>query len=162
MLKEKIEAAFNEQMNAEMYSSYLYLAMGAHLATQGLGGMAHWMRGQSAEEWEHAMKFFDFILDRGGSPKLRAIDSPPSSFGAPVEVFEMVLEHEQKVTGLIHDLVDLADAEKDHASGPFLDWFVSEQVEEEKTAGDILDQLRMVGDQPAGLMMMDRALAARA
>lgn len=162
MLNDKVEAAFNEQMNAEMYSSYLYLAMGAHLATQGLGGMAHWIRGQSSEEWEHAMKFFDFILDRGGAPKLRAIDSPPSSFGSPVEVFEAVLEHEQKVTGLIHDLVDLTSAEKDHASGPFLAWFVTEQIEEEKTAGDILDQLRMVGDQPAGMMMMDRSLAARA
>jgi ferritin len=161
MLSQTVEDAFNEQANAEMYSSYLYLSMSAHFASQGLNGIANWMRQQSVEEWAHAMKFFDFVLDRGGRPKLHAIDEPPSNFGSPAEVFDLVVGHEEKVTGLIHALVELTTQEKDHASGPFLAWFVSEQVEEEKSAGEIRDQLRMIGDQPAGLMMMDRALAAR-
>lgn len=124
--------------------------------------MSHWMRQQSIEEWAHAMKFFDFILDRGGSPQLRAIDQPSVHAGSPLEVFERVLEHERKVTAMIHALVDLTTEEKDHACGPFLQWFVAEQVEEEKTAGELVEQLKMAGDQPAVLMMMDRAMGARA
>jgi ferritin len=161
MISQTVEDAFNEQTNAEMYSSYLYLSMSAHFAGKGLNGFATWMRMQASEEWIHAMKFFDFILDRGGQPRLRAIDEPAASFGTAAEVFDLVVAHEEKVTGLIHDLVDLTTKERDHASAPFLQWFVAEQVEEEKTATEIRDQLRMIGDEQAMLMMIDRELGTR-
>lgn len=162
MISTTVEEAFNAQMNAEMYSSCLYLSMSGQLAAEGLNGMAHWMRMQASEEWIHGMRFFDFILDRGGLPRLRAIDEPPASFGSPRETFEAVLVHEQKVTGMIHDLVDLTTQERDHASAPFLQWFVAEQVEEEKTASDILEQLQRIGDEQALLVMIDRELGSRA
>lgn len=161
MLSEKIEEALNDQMNAEMYSSYLYLAMSADFASRSLNGFAHWMRLQAHEESLHAMKFFDFILDRGGKANLKAIDAPPATFGTPLEAFTAVLEHERKVTDLIHRLVELTTREGDHASAPFLQWFVAEQVEEEKTASDIMDQLRLVGDQAAGIFMIDQLLGGR-
>ena len=162
MLTKKVEKAFNEQVNAEMYSSYLYLAISAHFASQSLNGFAHWMRMQADEETMHAMKFFDFILDRGGKPTLKAIAAPLADFGAPSEAFTTVLDHERKVTSLIHGLVDVTAKEGDHASAPFLQWFVSEQVEEEKNAQEIVDQLKLVGDQPASLFMIDQMLGQRA
>ena len=161
MLSTTIEDALNEQMNAEMYSSYLYLSMSGYFAGRSMNGLANWMRVQAEEEWAHGMKFFTFLLDRGGKPVLKQIDQPPTEFGSPADCFEQVLAHEQKVTGLIHSLVKLASDENDIASGPFLDWFVDEQVEEEKAASEILDQLRMVGDNPAALFMIDQALGSR-
>jgi ferritin len=161
MLTQKVEKAFNEQVNAEMYSSYLYLSMSAHFASRSLNGFAHWMRMQADEESMHAMKFFDFILDRGGKPTLKAIEAPPADFGTPSEAFTTVLEHERKVTALIHGLVDVTAKEGDHASAPFLQWFVSEQIEEEKNAQEIVDQLKLVSDQPASLFMLDQMLGQR-
>ena len=161
MLTKKVEKAFNEQLNAEVYSSYLYLSMSAHFAGQSLNGFAHWMKLQADEEYVHGMKFFDFILDRGGKPTLKAIEAPPADFGTPVEAFTTVLEHERKVTSLIHGLVDVTAKEGDHASSPFLQWFVAEQVEEEKNAQEILDQLKLIGDQPAALFMIDQMLGQR-
>ena len=161
MLSKTIEDALNEQMNAEMYSSYLYLSMSGYFAGRSMNGLANWMKLQADEEWVHGMKFFTFLLDRGGKPVLKRIDEPPAEFGTPAECFEQVLGHEQKVTGMIHNLVKLANDENDIASGPFLDWFVDEQVEEEKNASEILDQLKMVGDNPAALFMVDQMLGGR-
>jgi len=158
MLTKKIEKAFNEQLNAEVYSSYLYLAMSAHFAGQSLNGFAHWMKLQADEEYAHGMRFFDFILDRGGKPTLKAIEAPPADFGTPLEVFTTVLEHERKVTALIHGLVDVTAKEGDHASSPFLQWFVAEQVEEEKTARSILEQVKMVKPNSPALFFVDRHL----
>ena len=161
MLTQKVEEAFNEQLNAELYSSYLYLSMSAHFAAQSLNGFAHWMKLQADEEYAHGMKFFDFMLDRGGKPTLKAIEAPPAAFGTPVEAFATVLDHERKVTALIHGLVDVTAKEGDHASAPFLQWFVAEQVEEEKSAQEIGDQLKLIGDQPAALFMIDQMLGQR-
>ncbi len=161
MLNEKIEAAFNDQINAEMYSAYLYLSMSAYFAATGMAGFANWMRVQAQEEMVHAMKFFDHISERGGRVALKAIDGPPTEWDSPVAAFEHVYEHERKVTGLINGLVDLAIEEKDHASRSFLQWFVDEQVEEEDSASTVLDRLKLIGDSGNGLFMMDRELGQR-
>jgi ferritin len=161
MLNKKIEKAFNEQMNAEMYSAYLYLSMGAYFQSVGMPGFASWMRVQAQEEMVHAMKFFDHINERGGRVTLKAIDGPPTEWDSAVAVFEHVYEHEQKVTGLISGLVNLAIEEKDHASRSFLQWFVDEQVEEEDSASTVLDRLKLIGDSGNGLFMMDGELGQR-
>lgn len=161
MLNKKIEAAFNEQMNAEMYSAYLYLSMGAYFESTGMAGFANWMRVQAQEEMVHALKFFDHINERGGRVRLKAIDGPENEWDSPVAAFEHVYEHEQKVTGLINNLVNLAVEEKDHASRSFLQWFVDEQVEEEDSASTVLDRLKLIGDNGNGLFMMDRELGQR-
>lgn len=161
MLSEKMEKTLNEQVNAELYSSYLYLAMSAHFASYDLMGFANWMRIQAQEELTHAMKFYDFILERDGRVVLVAIETPPSSWTSSAAVFEEVYSHEQKVTSLIHGLVDLANTERDHATRNFLEWFVSEQVEEEASAKGVLQRLRLAGEAPAALFMMDNELAAR-
>lgn len=161
MLNKKIEKAFNEQMNAEMYSAYLYLSMGAYFQSVGMPGFANWMRVQAQEEMVHAMKFFDHINERGGRVTLKAIDGPPTEWDSAVAVFEHVYEHEQKVTGLINNLVNLAIEEKDHASRSFLQWFVDEQVEEEDSASTVLDRLKLIGDSGNGLFMMDGELGQR-
>jgi ferritin len=161
MLKKKIEAAFNEQMNAEMYSAYLYLSMAAYFESTGMPGFANWMRVQAQEEMVHAMKFFDHIIERGGRVTLKAIEGPETEWDSPVKVFEHVYQHEQKVTGLINNLVDLAIEESDHASRSFLGWFVDEQVEEEDSASTVLDRVKMIGGSGNGLFMMDRELGQR-
>lgn len=161
MLNKKIEKAFNEQMNAEMYSAYLYLSMGAYFQSVGMPGFANWMRVQAQEEMVHAMKFFDHINGRGGRVTLKAIDGPPTEWDSAVAVFKHVYEHEQKVTGLINNLVNLAIEEKDHASRSFLQWFVDEQVEEEDSASTVLDRLKLIGDSGNGLFMMDGELGQR-
>jgi ferritin len=158
----KIEQAFNDQINAEYFSAYLYLSMANHFANVNLEGMSHWMRLQWGEEQQHALKFVDFVHDRGGTVKLTAIEGPDTEWDSPLAVFEQVLEHEQKVTGLINDLVDLAVAESDHAANAFLQWFVSEQVEEEATAQGIVDKLKIISDSGAALLMLDAQLGARA
>ena len=161
MLSKKVQDALNDQINAEYYSSYLYLSMAAHCEAINLQGFAHWMRIQTQEEMTHATKFFDFVLDRGGRVELKPIQGPPISWPSPVAVFEDTLEHERLITGRINKLVDLAIAESDHATNAFLQWFVNEQVEEESTADNILRQLKLVKDSPGGLFMLDRELATR-
>jgi ferritin len=161
MLSEKMENALNGQLNAEMYSGYMYLSMNAYFKSINLDGFANWMYYQAQEELTHAMKFYDFIISRGGRVKLAQIDAPPNSWDSPLAVFEATLAHEQKVTGLINDLVEKALEEHDHASNIFLQWFVSEQVEEEESVGGVLEQLKLMGEAKGGLFMMDRELAKR-
>ena len=161
MLTEKMQKALNGQLNAELYSSYLYLSMNAYFKSVNLDGFANWMYYQAQEELEHSMKFYDFIIQRGGKVELTQIGAPPTEWSSPLAVFEATLEHEQKVTGLINDLVDVAHEESDHATNIFLQWFVSEQVEEEESVGGVLEQLKLMGDAQGGLFMMDRELAKR-
>ena len=161
MLGKKIQDAMNEQIKNEFYSAYQYLSMAAYCESMNLPGFAHWMRAQSREETEHAMKFFDFVLDRGGRVVLQAMEQPVVEFGSPLEVFERTLEHERKVTAMINDLYGLALRENDYASQTFLQWFVTEQVEEEKNAGDVVETLKMIGDKSEALFLLDRELGQR-
>jgi ferritin len=161
MLSEKMQDAINGQLNAELYSSYLYLSMNAYFKSINLDGFAHWMYYQAQEELAHAMKFYDFINQRGGRVDLLKIEAPPLQWDSPRAVFEATLEHEQKVTGLINKLVELALAEHDHATNIFLHWYVTEQVEEEENVGGVLEQLKLMGDAKGGLFMIDRELAKR-
>jgi ferritin len=162
MLSTKMQDALNSQVTREFYASQLYLAMSAHFEALNLRGFAHWMRVQSEEEREHALKLFDFILERGGSVELGAIEQPPSEFGAPVEIFGASLAHERKVTGWINDLYAHAAAENDYASQVFLQWFIEEQVEEESNASTMIDRLTMAGDNKAALLMLDAEVKDRA
>src|ERR687895_1593407 len=161
MFGEAIQDAMNEQMKNEFYAAYQYLSMAAYCESENLPGFAHWMRAQAREETEHAMKFYDFILDRNGRVVLQAIEGPVVEFGSPLEVFEQALEQEQKVTAMINDLYGLAVRENDYASQTFLQWFVTEQVEEEKNAGDVVETLKMVGDKSEALFLLDRELGQR-
>ena len=161
MLNKKMQEAINSQINAEIYSSYLYLSMSAYFESINLSGFASWMRAQAQEEMVHAMKFYDYVNERGGRVILGPIDAPPSEWESAVSVFDATYKHEQKVTGLINDLVDLAIEEKDHATNNLLQWFVSEQVEEEASASGVLNKAKLTGDAPGGLFMLDQELGAR-
>ncbi|MCP4612571.1 MAG: ferritin [Planctomycetes bacterium] len=161
MISKKMEEALNEQVNAELYSSYLYLSMESFFKSQNLNGFANWMRIQTQEEVMHATKMYDFINERGGRALLKAIEGPPTEWESTLAVFKAVYEHEQKVTGLVNNLVDLAITEKDHATNSFLQWFVNEQVEEEASADEIVQQLKMVEKAPGGIFMFDRELGQR-
>lgn len=162
MLKKSIEKAFNEQINAETYSAYLYWSMSAWCEANNLPGFANWMRIQAQEEMTHALKFYTHILERGGQVKLTAIEGPETEWKDIEAVFAATLKHENYVTERINALVDLAIKEKDHASNQYLQWFVNEQVEEEKNAEQILGQLKIMGKQPgAALYMLDKEMAAR-
>jgi ferritin len=161
MLAEKMQKALNGQLNAELYSAYLYLAMNAYFKSVNLDGFANWMYYQAQEELMHSMKFYDFIIQRGGKVQLTEVKAPPTAWDSPLAVFEATLAHEQKVTGLINDLVDIALEARDHATQIFLQWFVSEQVEEEESVGSVLEQLKLMGEAQGGLFMMDRELANR-
>jgi len=161
MLGKAVQDAMNEQIKNELYSAYQYLSMAAYCESVNLPGFARWMRVQAREETEHAMKFYDFILDRNGRVVLQAIEGPVVEFGSPLEVFEQALEHEQRVTGMINDLYELAVGENDYASQTFLQWFVREQVEEEKNAGDVVETLKMVGDRSEAIFLLDRELGQR-
>jgi ferritin len=161
LLGKAVEEAMNEQIKNELFSAYQYLSMAAYCESENLPGFAQWMRAQSQEETVHAMKFYDFVLERNGRVVLRAIDEPLVEFGSPLEVFERALEHEQKVTAMINDLYGLALRENDYASQTFLQWFVTEQVEEEKNAGDVVETLRMIGDGSEALFLLDRELGQR-
>ena len=161
MISEKMQDAISGQLNAELYSSYLYLSMNAYFKSINLDGFANWMHYQAQEELTHAMKFYDFINQRGGRVNLLQIEAPPAQWNSPQAVFEATLEHEQKVTGLINELVELALSEHDHASNIFLQWFVSEQVEEEENVTGVLEQLKLMGEAKGGLFMIDRELAKR-
>jgi ferritin len=160
-MNEKIEKALNEQINYEMYSAYLYLSMAAYCAGKSLPGMASWMRVQFEEETYHALRLFDYITDRGGQVSLGKIDQPPADWDSPLAVFEDVCEHEHKVTVRINNLMDLAISESDHATNAALQWYVSEQVEEEATVGEIRDKLKLIGSEGGGLFMIDKELAGR-
>jgi len=161
MLSEKMEKALNDQIQAEMYSAYLYLSMEAYFQSVNLNGFAAWMRAQTQEEMVHAMKFYDFICERGGKVILQAIDAPPSEWDSPLAAFEGAYEHEQMVTARINDLVDVAIAERDHATNNFLQWFVAEQVEEEDSTNAVVHQVKLVGEAQGGLFMLDRELGQR-
>jgi ferritin len=161
MLSKEMENALNGQLNAEYYSSYLYLSMAAYFEATNLPGMATWMRIQAQEEEMHALKFFDFICDRGGRVTLAQIDAPETQWESALAAFQAAYAHEQKVTGLINDLVKMAKDEGDAATDIFLQWFVTEQVEEEKSADDIVHKLAMIQKAPHLLLMMDKELGAR-
>lgn len=161
MLKQKLQDALNQQINAELYSAYLYAAMKQYFMSINLKGFAHWMDMQVKEETAHAARIAMYVNDRGGRVILKAIDGPPAEWESPLICFDEVLKHEQKVTGLINDLVTLALEEKDHASTNFLQWFVSEQVEEEASADDVRHQLAMAGNNTSALLMLDRELGQR-
>jgi len=161
MLSKKMTAALNAQVVAELYSSYLYVAMSAWLQTEGHLGGAHWMSLQAREEIYHATKLYNYILDRGAEVKLGPIEAPPAKWKSPLEVFEKAYAHEQKVTGLINNLMTLAKAENDHAAEIFLQWFVTEQVEEEASAQEVIQKYKLAAGQGAGLFMIDQELAAR-
>jgi ferritin len=162
MLSKTIQDAINGQINKELYSSYLYLSMATYYAESNLPGFAAWMRVQSSEEYAHAMKFYGYVIERNGHVELEAIEKPLSKFKSPVDVFKQVLEHEQKVTGMINKIYELAAKEKDYPTQIMLEWFITEQLEEEKSAGDIFEELKMIGESSVSLIMMDRQLAARA
>jgi ferritin len=161
MKKSKMLQAMNAHIAHEFYSAYLYLSMSAYFESINLPGSASWMRMQYQEEVEHGMKFFDFIHDVGGQVELQAIAKPSSKCKSPLDAFEQALAHEKKVTSMIHGVYDLAVKEKDYAAQIFLQWFVTEQVEEEKTASDVIEQLKMVGDFKPSLLELDRHLAKR-
>jgi ferritin len=161
MLNPKIQDAFNKQINAELYSAYFYLAMGAHFEAASFRGMAAWMRAQAREEVTHAMRFYEFINDRDGRVVLSQIDAPKAQWKSPLEVFEDAYKHEVKVTGMLNDLSSLAQSERDHVADGFLKWFLNEQVEEESTAMTIRDKLRLAGDSGAALFILDEELGRR-
>lgn len=161
MLSKKMEKALNQQVNAEMYSAYLYLSMESYFKSMNLNGFANWMRTQTQEEMSHAMKIYDYVNERGGRILLKPIEGPQTKWDSPLAVFEAVLAHEKKVTGLINKLVDLAIEQKDHATNSFLQWFVTEQVEEESSADDNVQKLKMMKNAPGGMFMLDRELGQR-
>jgi ferritin len=161
VLSQTMEGALNEQLKQELYSAYLYLSMAAYCDASSLPGFAHWMERQAEEEREHAMRFYRFIQDRGGRVRLQAIPQPSIDFDSPLAVFEQALAHEQEVTSMIDQLYARAGADGDHASQAFLQAFISEQVEEERTATQMVETLRMAGDNKAALLMLDRELAQR-
>jgi ferritin len=161
MLKEKVMNAINDQINAEFYSAYLYLSMAAWFENKGLSGFANWMRIQYQEETAHAMKFFDYVVERGGRVILTPITSVETDFISVVEIFEKALAHEEYITDRINKIMDVAIAESDYASRSFLDWFVDEQVEEEANVNEILDTLRLIDGKGNGLFMLDREMKQR-
>lgn len=161
MLKEKMEKALNEQINKELYSSYLYLSMCAYAQSLGLQGVANWMKVQAKEELTHANKFFDYIIERNGKVVLSAIENVPVEFGNVIEMFEKTLSHENYVTDSINNLVDISIEVSDHATRSMLMWYVDEQVEEEANAQAIIDQLKLVEGKGQGLYLIDKELATR-
>lgn len=161
MLSEKIQDAFNDQLNAETFSAYLYWSMSAYFEDLNLVGFASWMRAQAQEEMVHAMKFYTFINERGGRVLLAALEAPQTKWESPLAAFEAAYEHECYISGRINDLVDLAATEKDHAANAFLQWFVNEQVEEESSVDAVVQQLKLMAEAPGGLFMLDRELGTR-
>lgn len=161
MIGKKMQGALNGHVQAEVSSSYLYLSMSAWCEAKAWKGFARWLRVQQEEELSHAKKLLDFLLARGGEAKLGAVEAPPSSWGSVLEVFEKVLEHERGVTAAVNELHSLAVAEKDTAAAVFLQWFVSEQVEEEANVQEIVDRLRMVGDRQGAALYLDKEYGKR-
>ena len=161
MIGKAMQDAINEQINKELFSSYLYLSMAAHFEDANLPGFAHWMRIQEAEEREHAMKFYDFILERGGKVALKAIDAPKTEWASTMEVMEEVAAHEAKVTASIYALYELALKEKDYPAQVMLQWFITEQVEEEKNAAEIVASLKMIEAHETAVLQLDHRLSKR-
>jgi ferritin len=161
MIGKKMEKALNDQINAELYSAYIYLAMAAYFESENLTGSASWMGVQTQEETAHAMKIYDFVNERGGRVTLQAIEKPPKGWKSPLEAFEAAYKHEKYITGHINKLVDLAIQEKDHATNAFLQWFVNEQVEEETSVDAVVQNLKMAAKAPGALFMIDRELGQR-
>jgi ferritin len=161
MIGKVMQDAMNEQINKEFFSAYLYLAMAAYFEDKNLTGFAHWMRLQADEEREHAMKFYEFVLDAGGRVQLKAIDAPATEWKSNIEVAEQVAEHEAKVTASIHTLYELALKEKDYAAQVMLQWFITEQVEEEKNAAELVAKLRLIEERGTAVLMLDHRLAKR-
>ena len=161
-LSKALQDAINTHANSEFYSAYLYLSMAAYCESINMPGFAHWMRIQHQEETGHALKLFDFVNDRGGRVVLEAIDQPPVEFQSSLDVMQRTLEHERTVTSMIHRLYEQAVEESDYAAQILLQWFISEQVEEEKAADDIVEHLKLVGDDGVGLLMIDARLGERA
>lgn len=161
MIPKELEKAFNEQIKKELESAYLYLSMAAYFEHENLEGMAHWMKKQAEEEVGHAMKFFEHINERGGRVELYALAEPKKDWSSPLDVFKHTYEHEQKVTASINSLVELAKKLDDNAALVFLNWFVNEQVEEEANAQKIVALLERIGDNAAGIIMLDSQLAKR-
>jgi ferritin len=161
MINQKVEEAINKQINEELFSAYLYLSMATHFDAVNLPGFAGWMKAQAQEEVSHAMRFYHYLGERGGRAVLQPIKGPQTEWQSPLAAFQDALKHEEYITSCIHKLVDLAAAEKDHATANMLQWFVAEQVEEEATASEILEKLKMIGDQGHAVYMMDRELGAR-
>ena len=161
MLSKQMEKALNKQINAEFYSSYFYLNMALYCESIDLPGFAHWLRLQTQEEYEHGMRLLDFVLERDGAVELEQIDKPKGGFKDINDVFAQVLEHEKKVTGMINELYAMAVKENDYPTQIELQWFIKEQVEEEKTAKDILQQLKWVGDKDTALFMLDQKMGQR-
>ena len=162
MIGKAMLDAMNEQINREMFSSYLYLSMAAHFEEKNLAGFAHWMRTQADEEREHAMKFYDFILDRGGKVALKAIAAPKAEWGSNLKAFQEAADHEAKISASIHALYELAVQEKDYPAQVMLQWFITEQVEEEKNAGEIVASLKLIEERGTAVLMLDHRLAKRA
>ena len=161
MICERMEKAFLEQINKELFSEYLYLSMKAYFASLNLNGFVNWMDVQVQEERAHAMGMFDYVLERGGKVVLEAINKPQTSWNGPLDVFKAVLEHEQFITSSINALMDVADETKDRAALIFLNWYLKEQVEEEANVGGVIAQLEMIGDDKSGLFALDKELATR-
>jgi ferritin len=162
MIAKKLQDAMNAQLQAEVYSAYLYLSMSAYCEFINMKGFAHWLRMQSREEQEHAMKFFSHLIDRGGKVILGAIEQPPAEFKSPRALFEQVLDHEKMITERIYRLYEAALNEKDYAGQTFLQWFISEQVEEEARATEYVEKLKMIGESSNAIFMLDKELGKRA
>jgi ferritin len=161
MLTKKVEQAMNQQLAIELQSAYAYLAMSAYCEGESLPGMAQWLRTQAQEEVGHAMRFYTFIADRGARVRLGGLDKPNEDYASPLDVFERALDHERSVTRSIADLYGLVVNEKDYAAQAWLDWFATEQVEEEKTVGQIVDSLRRIGERGDALFFLDKELGGR-
>jgi len=160
-MNEKIYKALNEQIKHELYSSFLYLSIASYFDNVPLSGMYQWFKKQAEEEHEHAMKIYQYINDRNLQVEIPAIPKPPAKFDSIIDIFEQALAHEKKVTKLIYDIYDLAVEHKDHATHVFLQWFITEQVEEEKNAQDNVDQIKLIGDDKTGLYVLDQTFAKR-
>lgn len=161
MISNKIQDALNEQINAEFWSAYLYLSMAMHFEAEGRAGVANWFRIQWQEEQAHAQIFINYLNQRGGRVQLKAIDAVPTSWESPLDAFKATLEHEKKVTALINNIYAMAEAENDYATRDRLNWFVTEQVEEEDNARQLIDKFSLIGDNGMGLYMLDQELASR-
>ena len=160
-MDKQLEKLYQDQIRNEWYSAYLYLSMAAYFESENLDGFAHWMKKQAGEEYEHGKKMFDFLLDRGVKVVLQAIPQPPADFASALDIFEKSLEHEQKVTGMINAIADASDKVNDRPSKVFIQWFVTEQVEEEKNATKILEMLKKLKPDSAGIFQLDHQLGKR-
>lgn len=160
-MDEKMVEALNSQLNAELYSSYMYLSMATYFESEDMSGFSNWMRVQAQEELSHAMKIYDYVIQRGDRVTLTRIESPPTEWKSALDAFEHVYAHEQKVTGLINQLVNLAISLGDHATNNFLQWFVAEQVEEEESSSGVLKKVKMANESLSGLLMLDNELGQR-